>query len=115
MPAEQKIAKCVVVGYSVMRNMGAEHADMMAEYFLGIKTEQLHIVMEKTDLGSPETVIIHTGTNDLRTTRNLDFVMGEVATANRKLPNCRLSWVECCDVEMCYGGLLGHLMIDSTW
>ena len=34
------------------------------------------------------------GTNDLRTKRNLDFVMGEVctlvATAKRKLPNCRL-------------------------
>jgi hypothetical protein len=34
------------------------------------------------------------GTNDLRTTRNLDFVLGEVyalvTTAKRKLPNCRL-------------------------
>ena len=49
---------------------------------------------EKRDLGSQETVIIHFGTNDLRTTRNLDYVMGEVyalvATAKRKLPNCRL-------------------------
>ena len=32
------------------------------------------------DLGSPETVIIHVGTNDMRTTRNLDFIMGEVYT-----------------------------------
>ena len=51
-------------------------------------------MIEKTDLGSPETVIIHFGTNDLRTTRDIDFVMGEVyalvATANRKMPNCRL-------------------------
>jgi len=50
--------------------------------------------MEKRDLVSPETVIIHVGTNDLRTTRNLDFVMGEVyalvSTAKKKLPNCRL-------------------------
>ena len=34
------------------------------------------------------------GTNDLRTTRNLDFVMREVyalvPTAKKKLPNCRL-------------------------
>jgi len=34
------------------------------------------------------------GTNDLRTTRNLDFVMGQVyalvATAKRKLPNGKL-------------------------
>ena len=57
-------------------------------------TEQVHRVIEKRDLGSPETIIIHVGTNDLRTTRNLDFVMGEicafVATAKRKLLNCRL-------------------------
>jgi len=34
------------------------------------------------------------GTNDLKTTRNLDFVMGEVyalvSMAKKKLPNCRL-------------------------
>jgi len=34
------------------------------------------------------------GTIDIRTTRNLDFVMGEVialvSTANKKLPNCKL-------------------------
>jgi len=50
--------------------------------------------MEKTDLVRPEALIIHVGTNDLRTTRNLDFVMGElyalVSTAKKKLPNCRL-------------------------
>ena len=50
--------------------------------------------MEKSDLGSPETVITHVCTNALRTTRNLEFVMGEtnvlVATAKRKLRNCRL-------------------------
>ena len=50
--------------------------------------------MEKRDLVSPDTVIIHVGTNDLRTTRNLDIVMGEVyalvSTAKKKLPNCRL-------------------------
>ena len=60
----------------------------------GYKTEQLHRVMEKRDLVNPETVIIHVGTNDLRTTRNLEFVMGEVcalvSTSKKKLPNCRL-------------------------
>ena len=49
--------------------------------------------MEKRDLVSPQTVIIHVGTNDLRTTGNLDLVMGEVyalvSTAEKKLPNCR--------------------------
>ena len=73
--------------------MGTEHADMMMECFLGIKTKELHRVTVKRDLGSPETVIIHTGTNDLGTTRNLDSVMREVyalvAMAKRKLLNCR--------------------------
>ena len=75
--------------------MGAEHSDMVVEYLPGIKTERLHRVIEKTDLCSPETVIIHVGTNDLKTTRNLVFVMGELYvlldTANRRLPNSRLS------------------------
>jgi len=67
---------------------------MKVECFPGIKTEQLHRVMEKRNLVSPDTVIFHMGTNDLKTTRNLDFVMGEVyalvSTAKKKLPNCRL-------------------------
>ena len=83
-------AKCMVVSDSVVRNVGAEHTDMM-ESFPGIKTEKLHRVTEKRDLGSPKTV----GANDLRTTTNLGFLMEEVyalvATAKRKLPNCRLS------------------------
>jgi hypothetical protein len=86
--------KCVVVGDSILRNVGAEHADMMVEYFPGIKTDQLHRVIEKKDLGSPETVTIHVGTNDMKSTRNLDFVMGEVyalvSTTKKKFPNCRL-------------------------
>jgi hypothetical protein len=68
----------MVIGDLTSRNVGAEHTDMIAECFRGIKTEQLHRVIEKMDLGSPETVIIHMGTNDWRTTRNLDFVLGEV-------------------------------------
>ena len=47
-------------------------------------------MIDKRDLDSQETVIIHFGTNDLRTTRNLDFVMGGVyalvVTAKRKFP-----------------------------
>ena len=50
--------------------------------------------MEKRHLVSPRTVIIHVDTNDLRTTRNLDFVIGEVyalvSTAKKKRPKCRL-------------------------
>jgi hypothetical protein len=93
-PTKQKFAKCMVVGDSVVRNVGTEHTDMMVECFPGIKTEQLRRVIEKRDLGSPETVVIHVGTNDLRTMRNLDFVMGEVyalvATVKNKCPYCRL-------------------------
>ena len=82
-PAKQKVAECMVVGDSMLCNVGAEHADMKAECFPGNKTEQLHRVMEKRDLGSPKTVIIHVGTNDLRTTRNPDFVMREVYALER--------------------------------
>jgi len=60
--AKQKVAKCVVVGDPMLRNDGAEHADIMVESFLGIKTEQLHTVREKRNLGGPETAFIHVGT-----------------------------------------------------
>jgi hypothetical protein len=66
----------------------------MVECFPGIRTEQLHRVIEKRNVSNPETVIIHVGMNDLTTTRNLDFIMGEVyslvATAKSRFPNCRL-------------------------
>jgi lysophospholipase L1-like esterase len=82
------------VGDSMLRNVGAEHAGMMVEYFSGIRTEQLQRVIEKRDLGSPKTVIIHVGTNDLTAKKNLNFLMGEVyalvATAQSKFRNCRL-------------------------
>ena len=35
-------------------------------------------MIEKRHLGSTETVIINMGTNDLRTKRNIDFVLGKV-------------------------------------
>ena len=64
------------------------------ECFPGIKTEQLHRVMEKRELGNPETVIIDVGANDMRAARNLDLVMGEVYAlvyeAKKSLQNCRL-------------------------
>jgi len=94
MPTKQEVMKCVVVGDSILGNVGAEHADMKMECFPGIKTEQLHRVIERRDIGIPETVIIHVGTNDTRATTNLDFIMGEVyalvSTSKKKLPNCRL-------------------------
>ena len=78
MPTEQKVTRCVVVGDSILRNIGAGHADMTVQCFPGIKTEQLHRVIAKRDLGSPENVIIHVGTNEMRATRNLDFIVGQV-------------------------------------
>jgi len=35
MPTKQKITKCMVVGDSIVRNVGAEHADMKVERFPG--------------------------------------------------------------------------------
>jgi len=93
MPTKQTFTKCVVDGDLILCNVGAEHADMTVECFPGIKPEHLHRETEKRDPGSPDTVIIHVGTNNMRTTRNLDFIMGEVyaliSTAKKKLPNCR--------------------------
>ena len=70
-------AKCWWSGYLMLRRFGAEDTDMVMECFQGIKIKELHRMIETKHLGSPETVIIHMGTNDLRTTRNLDFVVGE--------------------------------------
>jgi hypothetical protein len=93
--AEKKIGKYMVVGDLMLRNFGAEHTNSIVECFQGIKTEQLHRVIGKMHLGSAENVIIHMGTNDLRATRNLDFVLGEVyamvATAKRKFLTAHLS------------------------
>ena len=91
--AKQKVAKCMVVGDLKLRSVRAEHTDMMVECFQGIKTEQLHMVMQNGHLGSPESVIIHMDTNDLRSTRNLDFSGGELfalLAIKEVIPNCRL-------------------------
>ena len=74
------------------------HTPQKYAYFTNVSHVISHTttyrVLEKRDLVSPETLIIHVGTNDLKTTINLDFVMGEVyalvSTAKKKLPNCRL-------------------------
>ena len=93
-PTKPKVTKYMAICDSILRNVGADRADMKVECFPGIKTERLHRVTEKRDLGSPESVIIHVGTNDMITMINLSFVMGEVHalvyTAKKKLPNCKL-------------------------
>ena len=77
-PTKENYTKCMVIGDSIVRNVCTGHTDMTVEFFPGIKTEQLHRVIERSDLGIPETAIIHVGANDLRTTRNPDFVIHEV-------------------------------------
>ena len=50
-------------------------------------------MIKKGHLASPETVIIHMGTNDLRSTTNLDFLGGELfalLATKEVIPNCRL-------------------------
>ena len=95
-PAESKEPKCLVVGDSLVRNVGLGHSDMKVECFPGIKTVQLHKVLEKREpaRAETETVIIHVGTNDMSEMRNLDYIMGGayvlVATAKKKLPKCKL-------------------------
>jgi hypothetical protein len=56
----------MVVGDLMLSKAGTEHTEMMVECFRGIKTEQLHRMIGKRDVGSPETVIIHMDANDLR-------------------------------------------------
>jgi hypothetical protein len=93
MTTREKEVKCMVVGDSLVRNVGAEHEGMMVECLPGIKTEQLYRVMERRELAGADTLIIHVGTNYLKTTRNLDCIMGElhmlVSTVRKKLPNCK--------------------------
>ena len=52
-------------------------------------------MIKKGHLGSPETVIIHMDTNDLRSTRKLDSLGGKLfallATAKRKFRTADLS------------------------
>ncbi|PNF17577.1 hypothetical protein B7P43_G15177 [Cryptotermes secundus] len=71
----QQDAECLVLGDSIICNVEAE---MRVQCFPGIRTEQLQRVIDNRDLGAPDTVIIHVGTNDLRRTGNLDYVMGDV-------------------------------------
>lgn len=86
--------KCLVLGDSVIQNVGTEHRNMVVECFPGIRTDQLHIVVVNRGLGNPDTVVIHVGTNGLRRAVNLDYVMVEVYMlvnmAKSKLPKSRL-------------------------
>ena len=94
MPGHPKGGECLVLCGSITRNVGTEYPDMKVECFPGIRTEQLQSVIERRELGSPDSVVIHVGTNDLRRTGNLDYVMGDVYglvnTANNKFSTSRM-------------------------
>ena len=66
---------------------------MRVERFPGIRADQLRRVIENRDLGNSEALVIHVGTNDVRS-GNLDYIMGEVYdlvnTAKAKFPGSRL-------------------------
>jgi hypothetical protein len=51
---------------------------MKVECFIGIRTEQLQIIIVKRDLRGPDVVVIHVGTNKIKRTGNLDYIMGDV-------------------------------------
>ena len=86
--------KCLVLGDSIVRGVGAGRSNMRIERFPGIRMDQLRRAMEKRDLGHADMVVIHVGTNDVRRFRNLDYIMGEtydlVNMAKTKFPNTRL-------------------------
>jgi hypothetical protein len=59
-------AEFLALGDSIIRNGKSERAS--AQCFPEIGTEQLKKVVENGDLDSPDTVVIHIGTNGLRRT-----------------------------------------------
>jgi hypothetical protein len=58
-PGDLKGGECLVLGDSTIRNVGTECLDMKIECFLGFRTEQLQRVIERRELGSPDSVVIH--------------------------------------------------------
>ena len=77
-PGHLKGGECLVLGDWFIRNVGTEYSDMKVECFPGIRTEQLHRVIQNRDLEIPDTIVIHVGTKDLSKTGNSDYVMGDV-------------------------------------
>ena len=78
LPGDRNGGDCLVLGESIIRNVGTEFSDMKFECFPCIRTERLHRVIENRDIRNPDTIIIHVGTNDISRTVNIDYVMGYV-------------------------------------
>jgi hypothetical protein len=65
-PGNLKSGECLLLGDFILRNVGTEFPDMKLQCFPGNKTEQLQTVTGRRKLGSPDSVVIHVRTNDLR-------------------------------------------------
>ncbi|PNF22004.1 hypothetical protein B7P43_G17607 [Cryptotermes secundus] len=89
---QHKDAGCLVLGDSVIRNMESER--VRVQCFPGNRTEQLQRVMGNQELESPDTVVFHVGTNDIRRSANLDYVMEDaydlVNKAKTNFPKSKL-------------------------
>jgi hypothetical protein len=83
--------KCLVLGDSIVRNVGAENSNMRVGCFPDIRVDQLRRVMEK-GLGIFRYGCNSFGTDYVRKSRYLDYIMGEVCdlvnTAKAKFPWC---------------------------
>jgi hypothetical protein len=106
---KQESEMCLVLGDSIVRHVGRERKNMTTHFFPGVRTEQLHRVIENRNLGCPDTVLKPVGTNDLKRRRNFDYVMGEVydlvAMAKTKFPRSRLVLSGVCGAETRHGGV----------
>lgn len=55
-PVKHEGKNWLVLGDSIVRNVGTEHSNMTAEGFPGIRTEQLYRFMENRNLEDPDTI-----------------------------------------------------------
>ena len=67
-----------MLGDSILRNVGTENPNMRFECIPGIRVDQRRNVMENRDFRHSDAVVIHMGTNDVRRSRNLDYIIGEI-------------------------------------
>jgi lysophospholipase L1-like esterase len=118
----------LIIGDSIVRDVGSEYSDMKVERFRALERNNC-IVTENRDLGNPDTVVIHVGLNDLRRTGNPDCVMGDVYdlvnTAKTKFSTSRVvlsgvlwgrdvSWRRICAVNSRYVWVANALGVTSV-
>jgi hypothetical protein len=70
---QERGKKSLVLGDCIIQIVKTEH--MSVQCFPGIRNDQLKISCENRELRTPDTVLIHVVTNDLRRNEYLDYVM----------------------------------------